>query len=379
MDSMNNSMLELNNNSSESNDYSTEVDIHLTFESKMAILVGITFSATIVIGLVGNSLVLLTYLFQKQMRSTTNIIILNLAIAELLFIFLCVPFTGFNYVLSKWYFGDIICKIYQYTANVTAYVLILLLVLMSLDRYLAICSIGNTTIRNKRNVNIAIIILWIVVLVLNLPHLFMWEEYSYSISNENRTVCILKYNIIISKSLDPANESELVELETAKYKIQAYYSIFFMAAYVLPCVSICIIYGLLMKKLKEIKGKQVSKSKRKVTLMVVVVVSSFVLCWGPLQIMLFLQHVVKVDFEEIHITILIITNCIAYLNTCVNPIIYGFANQDFRRAYAAILRCDYDSRNPFNTNYTVVGTQVNKHDIKTEMKNLRSKSNQVHL
>lgn len=76
----------------------TEIDFW-SFETKIAILVGVTFSISIIIGLIGNALVLLTFLFQKQMRSTTNIIILNLAIAELLFIFLCVPFTGLNYVL----------------------------------------------------------------------------------------------------------------------------------------------------------------------------------------------------------------------------------------------------------------------------------------
>jgi len=70
-----------------------------SFETKIAILVAVTFSITFIVGMIGNSLVLLTILFQKQMRSTTNILILNLAIAELLFILICVPFTGLNYVL----------------------------------------------------------------------------------------------------------------------------------------------------------------------------------------------------------------------------------------------------------------------------------------
>lgn len=70
-----------------------------SFEFKIAIIVGISFTITIIVGIIGNSLVFLTILFQKQMRSTTNILILNLAIAELLFILLCVPFTGLNYVL----------------------------------------------------------------------------------------------------------------------------------------------------------------------------------------------------------------------------------------------------------------------------------------
>lgn len=78
---------------------SSDVAAHAIFELKIAILIGITFSITFIVGIIGNSLVLLTILFQKQMRSTTNILILNLAIAELLFILICVPFTGLNYVL----------------------------------------------------------------------------------------------------------------------------------------------------------------------------------------------------------------------------------------------------------------------------------------
>ncbi len=70
------------------------------FELKMSILVLTTFSLTFIIGLVGNFMVLLTILLQKKMQSTTNILILNLAIAELIFICLCVPATGSNYILK---------------------------------------------------------------------------------------------------------------------------------------------------------------------------------------------------------------------------------------------------------------------------------------
>ena len=69
------------------------------FEFKIALLVGITFTFTFIVGLIGNTLVLLTVLLQKKMHNATNILILNLAIAELLFIIICVPFTGLNYVL----------------------------------------------------------------------------------------------------------------------------------------------------------------------------------------------------------------------------------------------------------------------------------------
>ena len=85
-----------------------------------------------------------------------------------------------------------------------------------------------------------------------------------------------------------------------------------------------------MLKLKKAKGQAVSKNKRRVTFMVISVVSSFILCWGPLQVMLCLQQVFDKRFNETGIIILVVSNSIAYLNTCLNPIIYGFANQDFR-------------------------------------------------
>jgi allatostatin receptor len=133
------------------------------FEFKIALVVGITFTFTFIVGLIGNTLVLLTVLLQKKMHNATNILILNLAIAELLFIIICVPFTGLNYVLrylfylyfqkkklnfliflsSVWYFGDIVCRIVQYTSNVTAYLIVMLLVFMSIDRFCAVYSFSG--------------------------------------------------------------------------------------------------------------------------------------------------------------------------------------------------------------------------------------------
>ena len=73
--------------------------IQKDFELRIAFVVGISFSITFFVGLIGNLLVLLTVLLQKKMLNATNILILNLAIVELLFILICVPFTGLNYIL----------------------------------------------------------------------------------------------------------------------------------------------------------------------------------------------------------------------------------------------------------------------------------------
>lgn len=91
------------------NQTNVEIRFENEFEFKIALVVGITFSITFFVGLVGNSLVLLTVLLQQTMRNATNILILNLALVELLFIILCVPFTG-KYIII---FGAfIICSIF---------------------------------------------------------------------------------------------------------------------------------------------------------------------------------------------------------------------------------------------------------------------------
>lgn len=46
----------------------------------------------------------------QQMRSTTNLLIINLAFADILFVIFCVPFTATDYILPEWPFGDVWCK-----------------------------------------------------------------------------------------------------------------------------------------------------------------------------------------------------------------------------------------------------------------------------
>lgn len=47
----------------------------------------------------------------QQMRSTTNLLIINLALADILFVIFCVPFTATDYVLPEWPFGGVMCKL----------------------------------------------------------------------------------------------------------------------------------------------------------------------------------------------------------------------------------------------------------------------------
>lgn len=104
------------------------------------------------------------------MRSTTNLLIINLAISDILFVVFCVPFTATDYVLPTWPFGDFWCKIVsflhnysfylistfsfqvQYMIVVTCHASVYTLVFMSCDRFLAVVyPVESMAIRTERN------------------------------------------------------------------------------------------------------------------------------------------------------------------------------------------------------------------------------------
>jgi allatostatin receptor len=103
-------------------------------QSIVGVVVPIFFGLIGILGLVGNSLVVIVVAANPGMRSTTNILIINLAIADLLFVLFCIPFTATDFVLPYWPFGNVWCKVVQYLIIVTACASVYTLVLMSLDR-----------------------------------------------------------------------------------------------------------------------------------------------------------------------------------------------------------------------------------------------------
>ena len=77
-------------------------------EQVVSIVVPIFFSMVVLVGFVGNLLVVLVVAFNKQMRNTTNLLIMNLAVADLLFIMFCVPCSATAYARPhNWPLGNV--------------------------------------------------------------------------------------------------------------------------------------------------------------------------------------------------------------------------------------------------------------------------------
>jgi len=97
------------------------------------------FCLIIVVGVVGNSLVVGVTLSRPKIRSSTvGLLLLNLAASDLLFLIVCVPFMTYHYVADTWRLGEVTCKLAQYTLYVTVYVTVYTLVAIAVLRWLSI-------------------------------------------------------------------------------------------------------------------------------------------------------------------------------------------------------------------------------------------------
>ncbi|NXI65243.1 GPR34 protein, partial [Anseranas semipalmata] len=96
------------------------------------------YSVIFVIGLVGNIIALFAFLCIHQKRNSIQVYLLNVAIADLLLIF-CLPFRILYHVSNNtWMFGKILCKVVGTLFYMNMYISIVLLGLISLDRYIKI-------------------------------------------------------------------------------------------------------------------------------------------------------------------------------------------------------------------------------------------------
>lgn len=72
------------------------------------------YATILLLAIIGNSLVILTLIQNRRMRTITNVFLLNLAISDILLGVLCMPFTLIGTLLRDFVFGELMCKLLPY-------------------------------------------------------------------------------------------------------------------------------------------------------------------------------------------------------------------------------------------------------------------------
>jgi hypothetical protein len=125
------------------------------------ILYGIVF----LVGLFGNQLVIYVVLRYSKMQTVTNMYILNLAAADVIFS-AGLPFLITTLMYKYWSFGRIMCKIYMTTTSINQFTSSLLLAAMVTDRYVAVCHPISSRYRTLFTANMICLTVWTVSLLI---------------------------------------------------------------------------------------------------------------------------------------------------------------------------------------------------------------------
>ncbi|XP_050927365.1 P2Y purinoceptor 1-like [Lates calcarifer] len=135
------------------------------------------FIVVFIVGLVANGWGLKSLLQKWKKLKIINVFVLNLGLADILYL-VTLPFLVVYYFMeSKWIFGDTFCKITRFCFNLNLYGTIGFLTCISVYRYLAVVHLrvmGGITVTHSVAVSVMI---WLLVGVQSLPDMFYTKTY----------------------------------------------------------------------------------------------------------------------------------------------------------------------------------------------------------
>ncbi|MBN3302660.1 neuropeptides B/W receptor type 2b [Amia ocellicauda] len=311
-------------------DYSTNrTDLNCTvpgpvFYPDFYVVLPVIYSVICAVGLTGNTAVIYVILKAPKMKTVTNMFILNLAIADDLFT-LVLPINIAEHLLHYWPFGEVLCKIILSIDHYNIFSSIYFLTVMSIDRYLVVLA----TVRSKRMphrtyraAKIVSLCVWVLVILIVMPFTLFAGVYT---DDMERKSCALSF---------PSPES-------LWFKASRIYTL--LLGFAIPVSTICILYTMMLYKLRNMRlnsnAKALDKAKKKVTIMVFIVLAVCLFCWTPFHLSTIVALTTDLRTTPLVIGISYFITSLSYANSCLNPFLYAFLDDSFRKAFKKMLEC----------------------------------------
>ncbi|XP_012625759.2 C-C chemokine receptor type 3 [Microcebus murinus] len=270
------------------------------------------YSLVFIVGLLGNVVVIAILTKYRRLRILSNIYLLNLAISDLLFVF-TLPFWIHSAGWNEWVFGHGMCKLlsglYQMSLNSE----IFFIMLMTIDRYLAI--VHAVFALRARTVTFGVItsiVTWGLAGLAALPE-FLFHEFQ-DVTQE--PVCGPAY--------PEGGEDSWKRLSALRMNI---------LGLALPLLVMAVCYSGIIKTLWRCPNKKKDKAIRLIFVIMVV----FFIFWTPYNLVLLLSAFEVIFFGKScesnrHLDLAReVTEVIANTHCCINPVIYAFVGERFRK------------------------------------------------
>lgn len=279
----------------------------------------IVFATISVVGTIGNVLVVYVILSHPDMRNVTNILLVNLALADIAFLLVCVPVTAFKYVTFSWPFGEFPCQAVNYLLYVTLFVTIYTLVAVSALRFMIIVHSNRTLrYRTQRNVLLVSAAIWVCSLGAGIPIMLAHT--------------VKKFNDLYSYC------------GIVDYAVGYIIVSFFVFGYALPLTVISFLYLLIVLHLRSSRRNSAGDTSRqrrnsRTMRMIVIVVLVFGVSWLPTHAQWLASYFrVKLPDSVFYEVLRVVWYCMAYGNSCANPFIYHHGSKDFRKGFRKTYR-----------------------------------------
>nr|XP_011418396.2 gastrin/cholecystokinin type B receptor isoform X1 [Crassostrea gigas] len=306
------------------------------------------------LGITGNSLVIIVILALPRTRNITNLFLLSLASADLLLVLVCVPIKCATFFSYTWRMGAFLCIFTHFTQTVSMVCSVMTLTVMSIERFVAIVyPLRARSVCTVRHARVVIGVIWTLSCVLSAPvlyiqdlkevgrqikaywcikttqspvHSLLFEVYMFVILFiVPITIMVISYsrisheiwNVSSRRASLSARRPEEVRIRSKRYSKENGAS-----------------QELITKK--RINDAQIisndAKTRKQVILMLIVIVLFFFLCWGPILLNNLLVALNVLD--KLNIGFLkpmrMAFHLLSYSNSCVNPIVYGIMSHNFR-------------------------------------------------
>ncbi|KAF7661268.1 hypothetical protein LDENG_00265640 [Lucifuga dentata] len=272
-----------------------------------------------ILGVIGNSFVLCVFCLQKQRSSVADIYLSNLAAADLLMVS-CLPFWVATIIHKfHWKFGKPMCQFINIIIGMNYYCSMLFLVLVSVDRYLALTRpLSKGRKRRAIWARGICFIIWIAGVLFSFPALLFRSVQFFP--DLGVDACYLAY----------PNEGWRL-----RYNMTVILIGFLIPV---PVVSFCSYHIIkVLQSSREMRKGSRGSTERKAAYLVLVVLATFIICWLPYQILIFLD---TLDYYEL------ISGCtwtyvldigtqlatyLGYSNSSLNPFLYVIVGTHFKQ------------------------------------------------
>ena len=296
-----------------------------------------------------NSLVILVIL-KRRSKTRMDYLLLNLAASDLGAGVFHVPVTlAGHFTGPGGLTGDVLCRLFFSGLLTWTCVLSSMscLVFIAVDRYYAIMkplSVRHRTTTEKLKVFIPVS--WITCAILAVPCVYFWD-------------------------LDTTQH--ICQLSWRQYSGKIYIVYWVFTAGIFPTSIMIVLYSRVTYRLWLEKNpnaatlQAVRRSRKKVTLTMLMISSLYVVCWCPDLV----RHVLEVFYSNRFSFSAISSNLfhsVVLVNSIVNPVLYVFRFERFRRDLRQILGCGSRDRREANAWARDHNAVENKHGLEMRRK-----------